>query len=255
MMLEVTPRKDGAAKHRFINIGSSLEIRKAMEIARDIPNYPVLISSKPGMGKTTALKHHAKEMGGYYCEVGQSSKSVKGMLTMLIDAVGFPSSYKHVKDLNDTAIELLSVHIHGPTLMLVDEVQILELTAFRELLRVHEATGISLVLSGNDRRLARTRIYDSALDQIVSRLGLRVELGPPNEEDTRSIGIDFNVEGRDAYSALHNFGRKTSVRDLVRLLVFAEQLRGQTGSIHIHHLKMAFLTIYGSRKDLKLLLE
>ncbi|WP_417689464.1 AAA family ATPase [Roseibium sp.] len=252
-MLEAKSSRDRKPKHRFVDIEASREIRKAMEIAKDIPQYPVLISSKPGMGKTTALKHHAEDKGTFYCEAGQASKSTKGMLKMLIDATGYSSGYQYIKDLSETAIERLSVEYFGPMMIIVDEVQTLELSAFRELLRLQEMCGFSLVLSGNDRRLARTRIQDSALDQIVSRLGLRVELGAPTEEDCRNIGIDFDVEGKDAYDALRNFGHQTSVRDLVRLLTFAEQLRGASGSIQMHHLKTAFLTIYGSKKDLKLL--
>ncbi len=252
-MLEARTNRDRELKRRFVDIAASREVRKAMEIASDIPLYPVLISSKPGMGKTTALQHYSMENGRFYCEVGQASKNTKGMLKMLIDAMGYSTGYQYIKDLTETAVERLSVKNFGHKMIIVDEVQTLELSAFRELLRLQEICGFSLVLSGNDKRLARTRIHDSALDQIVSRLGLRVELGPPTEEDCRNIGIDFNVEGKDTYEALRKFGRQTSVRDLVRLLTFAEQLRGASGSIQMHHLKTAFLTIYGNKKDLKLL--
>lgn len=241
------------SKTRFVDISSSREILRAMEIARDIPDYPVLINSKPGMGKSTALRHHADAMEARYCEIGQSTKGLKGMLKMLIEATGFSSGYQYIADLADAACDRLTDSWTQHWIVIVDEVQMLELSALRELLRIQEVSGCSLVLSGNDKRLARTRSHDSALDQIVSRLGPRVDLGPPLEEDCRNICIDFNVEGRDAYDALASFGRQTSVRDLVRLLVFAEKINGSAGSIQMHHLKTAFLTIYGNKRDLKLL--
>jgi DNA transposition AAA+ family ATPase len=138
-----------------------------------------------------------------------------------------------VKDLSDTAVARLYPGYRSKQLLIVDEVQKLDLSAFRELVRIHEEADCALVLSGNDKRLARTRIHDSALDQIVSSLGFRVELDVPLEEDCRDIAIDFNLEGTEAYQTLAHFGRQTSVRDLVRLLLFAEKLRGQSGGISL----------------------
>ncbi|MEP4768252.1 MAG: AAA family ATPase [Roseibium sp.] len=247
-------KEEEAGAFRFVDISASREIRKAIDVAREIPKYPVLISSKPGMGKSTALRHYARKLGAFYCEVGHADKTVKGMLKMIIEATGFGTSYRFVKDLSDTAVARLYEGYSSKRLLIVDEVQNLDLSAFRELLRIHEEAGCALVLSGNDKRLARTRIHDSALDQIVSRLGFRVELGSPLEEDCRDIAVDYNVEDTEAYKALAHFGRQTSVRDLVRLLVFAEKLKGQSGSINLHHLKAAFLTIYGNKRDLKLLI-
>ncbi|QDG77336.1 AAA family ATPase [Labrenzia sp. PHM005] len=246
-------KEEEAGAFRFVDISASREIRKAMDIAKEISKYPVLISSKPGMGKSTALRHHARKLNAYYCEVGHADKTVKGMLKMIIEATGFGTSYRFVKDLSDTALARLYEGYSSRRILIVDEVQNLDLSAFRELLRIHEEADCALVLSGNDKRLARTRIHDSALDQIVSRLGFRIELGVPLEEDCRDIAVDYNVEGAEAYQALARFGGQTSVRDLVRLLVFAEKLKSQSSGINLHHLKAAFLTIYGSKRDLKIL--
>ncbi|WP_420414925.1 hypothetical protein [Roseibium sp.] len=160
-----------------------------------------------------------------------------------------------MKDLSDTAVARLCPGYRSKQLLIVDEEQNPDLSAFREHLCIHEEADCAPVLSGNDKRFARTWIHDSALDQIVSRLGFRVELGVPLEEDCRDIAVDFNGEGAEAYQALARFGCQMSFWDLVRLLLFAEKLRGQSGGISLHHLKAAFLTIYGSKRVLKILVR
>jgi stage III sporulation protein SpoIIIAA len=76
--------KEEAGVFRFVDISASREIRKAIDVAMETKKYPVLISSKPGMGKSTALRHHARKLNAYYCEVGHADKIVKGMLKMNI---------------------------------------------------------------------------------------------------------------------------------------------------------------------------
>ncbi|QDG77346.1 hypothetical protein [Labrenzia sp. PHM005] len=51
---------------RFVDISASREVRKAMDVAKEVSQYPVLISSKPGMGKSTALRHHAWNLNALY---------------------------------------------------------------------------------------------------------------------------------------------------------------------------------------------
>ncbi|WP_420414924.1 hypothetical protein [Roseibium sp.] len=82
-------KKGGTGAFRFVDILASREIRKAMDVAREISNYPVLTRSKPGMGKSTALRHHARNLNAYCCEVGHADKTVKGILNVIIEATGF----------------------------------------------------------------------------------------------------------------------------------------------------------------------
>ncbi|MEP1930639.1 MAG: AAA family ATPase [Hoeflea sp.] len=154
-MNEQIVRRSGTG---FVDIAASREILKAMEIARDIPDYPVLINSKPGMGKSTALRHYSKTMEAFYCEVGQPSKGMKGMLKMIVEATGGSAYNQYSADLADTAEERLKGcwSWSQRPMLIMDEVQMLELAPLRELLRLQELSGCSLVLSGNDKRLART---------------------------------------------------------------------------------------------------
>ncbi|WP_395175622.1 hypothetical protein [Roseibium alexandrii] len=76
--------KEEVGVFRFVDISASREIRKAIDVATETKKYPVLISSKPGMGKSTALRHHARKLNAYHCEVGHADKIVKGMLKMII---------------------------------------------------------------------------------------------------------------------------------------------------------------------------
>ncbi len=249
-MTRITPHRPS----RFVDISASKAVRSAIEAAVDL-GYPSLITGEPGTGKTTALLHHTAELSGVYCQVGQASKSVAGMYQMLLDAHSYGTDAKFLRDLSDVVYSQLrpSYMDERGRLLVVDEIQTLDLAALRELLNIQETCRIPLVLCGNDERLAKTNSRDSAIDQIKSRIGVIRKLGKPLPEDCRDIAIEFNVEGKDARTALETFGCQTSLRDLVRVLEIASVITGGFGSIQLRHIEQATLKKYGDPSALALL--
>lgn len=140
-----------------------------------------------------------------------------------------------------------------PKVLLVDEYQALEPKVLRELMSTHERCRIPLALSGNKERLANSKRDAVAVAQIENRIGPRVFLDRPTAEACESIGVEFNVEGRDAYQALAFFGGNTTVRDLVRLLEICTRNNEGGGSIRLSHLETAVLGLYGNSNALRLL--
>lgn len=191
----------------------------AREIASLATNFRccVHLIGRSGTGKSTALWHVARQMGGSYCEVSQASKNTKGMFELVLDSIGWR---------------------HQQWLLVVDEVQTLEATAFRELLRLQEKCELALVLAGNAERIAGRAKDANTWEQIESRISIQRLIPGPSRRDCDLIGSAFNVEGTDTYEALAAFGMRTNLRDLTQLLELAGGMTGGTG-IRLQHLKDA----------------
>lgn len=236
---------------RFVEIQASKDILDAIKLA--IVGDPSLVTGASGTGKTTALRHYVHKFDGVYCEVDETTKSPGGMYRMLIKAY---FGVRRGRTMLDDAEQLYDAFDHRDRQrpLFVDEQQTFEATALRELLRVCERCNIPLILAGNAERLAKTKKTDSgALDQIRSRIGHRVQVGPPRPADCKSIAVDFNVEGMDTYAALANFGGRKNIRELVRLLRTARIVAGPVGSIQLRHVETALVNIENTRDALKLL--
>ncbi len=68
---------------------------------------------------------------------------------------------------------------------------------------------------------------------------------PPSADDCKSVGVEYDVEGKDAYDALVCYGARSSLRDLFRLLDHAKASRLGGGSIRKKHLELAVMLLHG----------
>lgn len=257
---------------RPANIPESIVHTEAVRIVREMADTsllhrkPVRIVGRPGTGKSTALWHVAEAMGGRYCEIAQASKAPKGMFELLIKTAGRWGVHSQ-----RTAIGILSDEVYSyyeprhmfsdsawvsrPQLLVVDEVQTLEATTFRELLRVQEKCEMGLVVAGNEERLAETRKKDAATwEQVESRILITRHQPGPSKEDCESIGSAHNVEGSDGYAVLVRYGMATNFRALTHLLEVATSLTGGGVGIRRAHLEAA-LALVSPKTSLQKLLK
>lgn len=249
-------------KNGFVEISAVRTIRAAIDRATNW-QYPSRVISRPGMGKTTALRHFERKLGAVYCMVKAQHKDTAGMYLMLLEAYGLYRRGKTARDdANQIYHDLTRSEFDGDGWqvvphkrpLLVDEYQTLEATALRELLNIVEECRIPLVLCGNGERLAKERKADrAALEQVWNRVRPTYRIDAPDADDCRNIAIEFDVEFDHAtYAALAAYGDSTSVRDLVCLLGEARAV-AEVGVITLHHIETAVLTIYGTHAALKLL--
>jgi DNA transposition AAA+ family ATPase len=198
----------------------------------------------------------------YYCEISGPSKKMKGMFEALLDSIGMRTGKKFLSDIAEEVYHHFGPRQiwcenggwkFGPRLLVVDEVQTLEATAFRELLRVQEKCGLGLVLAGNQERLAGGTKDADTWAQIESRIAIQRHLPGPSKRDCELIGSTYNVEGADAYSAIAAYGMATNFRDLAQLLETARLLTGGTVGIRREHIESVLKFIKPRPEILKLM--
>lgn len=234
---------------RYVETRTARQLRAVLGTAVQL-GCPVLAVGDAGLGKTVALRRIAAETGAAYCEVAQHTKNIKPMFQLLHEAFGL---YQHSKFVYELA-QACKRSIGPDRPLIVDEYQNFAPAVLRELLHIQEHCGFPMLLAGNRERLAGGRRDAGALDQIASRLPYTVAVGKPTRDDCIGIGVEYNVEGKDAYEALANYGQQTSLRALCFLLDLSAALTGGQGGIALRHIETALGNMTPAGRDaLKLL--
>lgn len=229
----------------FVDITAAREVRMAVETAIS-SRCAVRITSNPGRGKTFALWHICRELRGFYCQVASEQKSGRGLWEMLLASRDIRHDCRHAGDMADLTYSYFDSRRGEPQLLVVDEYQNIEPAYQRELLSLQETCRVALILAGNTVGLRRRSIDQIALEQIDDRIWHNVRVSELSADDCRSIGIEFNVEGKEAYSAIATFGLASNARQLVRLLSYAKALTQGQGSVQLRHIESALLARNGN---------
>jgi DNA transposition AAA+ family ATPase len=255
----------------FVETGAYRTIKEAFEMALAVRS-PVLVYGNPGVGKTVSLLKLAHHTGARLLTITQVSKTPRGMYEGVIEAFGKFNNGQYLRQIAEVACRAVAINrqehfdygfdpdisLEGKSrILMIDEYQILEAPALRELLEFCKVNKLPLLLCGNTEALAnRTRESRQAMEQLRQRLLMRREIGKPSAADCRNLGMIFNVHfetgNTRAFDAIEAYGTQTSLRELAYLLQQAAILTGGTGSIRVPQLEAA-LMVFGGEKSLHLL--
>lgn len=237
-------------------------VREAAQMSMAV-GYPTRLIGRPGTGKSSALWHVAKEMGGSYCEITGAGKNIKSVFELLLSSINKRCGKNHLSAIADavyyefepqqTWCSEMNDFRFMPRLVFIDEIQTIEATAFRELLRVQERCSLALVLAGNEERLAADNKDAATWAQIESRIMPPQHLPGPSRKDCELIGSTYNVEGTNAYALLAAYGVATNFRALVQLLEVSKRLTGDATGIRCDHIEAAIRLMKPRAEILKLI--
>ena len=242
---------------RYIATVASQSIDQAISAARDTPMV-ISISGAPGTGKTTALLHQMQKFDAFYCTITNAHKSTRGLMILLLETFHLYAVHRRssIYDIHNALYGQLPNYgisrCSKPELLIVDECQSLDNSAMRELLALQEHSGISVVLSGNDHRLAQSKSHDSAIGQIARRIDWRIRLGKPSKEDCEAFCAEYNV-AFDQVSLITKIGQETSIDTIVKIITRAQIYCGGVGQVKRQHLQPAISSIFNSKEAAKLL--
>ncbi len=142
-----------------------------------------VIFGAAGLGKTQMLKQYAKENSSAVLVETDPSCTPKVLLRKLCEAVG-----ANARGNNNELLEAIVGKLRGSgRLILVDEAELLSTRSLEFLRRIHDLTGIGIVLAGMPRLIVNLRGKNNELAQLYSRVGFACDLG--NELEEADLGL------------------------------------------------------------------
>ncbi len=187
-----------------------------------------VIYGYPGIGKTEAVKHYHKlnqDTILFTADPSYSSSAVVKELASLAEVQPKGRKFDIIKKI----IERLE---GKDTMVMIDEAQFLRLDSFEILRRIHDATHCGIVFVGQpilDRQMRGRE--EEFFAQIVSRIGIRVELEMPNPADVDLLCDAAMVQDKGARAYLKKVLEKrgASLRTVHKLMKLGLRVAMQKG--------------------------
>lgn len=153
----------------------TLSARKGMEVMKiaHVEGEINVIYGAAGLGKTQMLKQYARENSGAMLLELEPSCTPKVLLKKIGNAAGV-----NPRGNNNEMFESLVDKLKGSErVLLVDEAELLSTRSLEFIRRLHDLTGIGVVLVGMPRLIINLKGKNNELAQLFSRVGFACDLG------------------------------------------------------------------------------
>lgn len=202
-----------------------------------------VIHGPAGMGKSMALKQYASTNKGAILIEADPGFTAKVLLQELCSRLGVKKS-GNIHELSEECIQALT---GTGWVILVDEAELLPYRALEVLRRIHDRSGVAIVLAGMPRLLINLKGSRGEYAQLYSRVGMALNLDAHKDESETD---DFNailasllpeIDGKDAMllpgvaSAFrkHSKGNYRRMFKLARGVVRASNINNQGISVKL----------------------
>lgn len=200
----------------FIETTVSRDIFKTIDSARELKKNAAIVG-RPGVGKTRALHAYIERQDAYLMTAtAVTGNALRDLLRELSELLCIHTS----GSIADVQRQMFRYDFNGRVLI-IDEAQNLKLQAFRELLHLHDFTGLCLIFCGNEEVLKRVKTDKGAFAQISRRVPISAEINCILDEDTDLIASIFSVEDTDAFKMLRKIGNALHTDGVVSVLEIA----------------------------------
>lgn len=135
-------------------------------------NDVYLVIGEAGLGKTVALKRYAQLNANVVMLEVDPTFSAKVLLAELCMALGLQPSRNNHENMQNIVKKLKG----SERLLIVDEAELLTNKPLEVLRRIHDKSGIGMVLAGMPRLRANLRGARGQYKQLYSRIGLALDL-------------------------------------------------------------------------------
>lgn len=153
----------------------TLTARRGMDVIKyaHVEGELNVIYGAAGLGKTQMLKQYAKENSGAVLIEVDPSCVPKTLLKRIAKVIGTTDT-----GTNDTLLEAITAKLKGSErVLLVDEAELLSTRSLEFIRRIHDLTGVGVVLAGMPRLLINLKGKNNELAQLYSRVSFALDLG------------------------------------------------------------------------------
>jgi len=228
----------------YINTGTAQRILDTLEYAQAAGDMAVVYGGA-GLGKTTATKRYASTAASVWVvEMTRSHGKLLGALERIAVTIGLRGIPRESAKVQDRIHDRVA---DTGGLLVIDEAQHLENDALEAIRAIHDATGIGVVLLGNEVLYSRLTggKRDATFAQLFSRIGKRVRLGRPVAQDVDAVADAWGLNDSEARDLLHEIaGKPGALRGATKCLRLASVV--SAGQIRGEHLRTAWTQLGGA---------
>lgn len=198
-----------------------------------------------GLGKTTATKRYAKTAASVWVvEMTRSHGRLLGALERIAATLGLRGIPREPSKVQDRIHDRVA---DTGGLLVIDEAQHLDNDALEAIRAIHDATGIGVVLLGNEVLYSRLTggKRDATFAQLFSRIGKRLRLGRPLIQDVDAMADAWGLTDTEARELLQEIAAKPgALRGATKCLRLASVLSG--GNIRGENLRLTWTQLGGA---------
>ena len=216
---------------RWVDTPTSKNVWMALMYAQTTPTI-AMVHGGAGLGKTLTAQRYLEEKATshgvgdlrsskptvYMVTAHSGMSTVTSALCAINEAMGFPGdAYR-----NDVMTRQILTRLNPGDLLIVDEAQDLDVKALNQIRYFYDVGGIGIAYLGNDE--IQTRIdgrgrQAAFLGPLSSRVGMRLPIPRPTEEDVAAILGAWNVHGKKELEFSTSIGlSRIGLRGLTQVL-------------------------------------
>lgn len=156
----------------YVETTTARKVREILRLAH-VEGEINVVYGEAGLGKTLALRAYATDYPDAILLEVDPGYTARVVLQVLADRLGL-TNRGSIHDLSDSIIAKLR---DSGRIILVDEAELLPYRALEVLRRIHDKSGIGMVLAGMPRLLINLKGKKGEFVQLYSRIGFAFNLG------------------------------------------------------------------------------
>lgn len=181
-------------KTNFVATPTAQKILEVCSMAHTMNDINLVIG-EAGLGKTMAIKHYAQTVENVVLIETEPTFSPKVLLVELCNKLGIPPSRSN----HDNIASIIEKLNGSDRLIIIDEAELLSYKCLEVIRRIHDKSGVGVILAGMPRLRTNLRGKRGEYKQLYSRIGFVCDLADRLPDS--DIGeLAYGVLGTDEFN-------------------------------------------------------